>query len=55
VFNITPAMLAGYARRVHAVTQNPASMQAVNLKAGILRHPGAATPTLMPGDPATQS
>jgi hypothetical protein len=48
-FNITPAMLHAYTARVHAITQDPVAMRAVNLKAGIVQHPNAATPTPMPG------
>lgn len=50
---ITGPMLQQYAGRVHALTQDPASMNAINLKAGLTKHPMAATPTLpglgMPG------
>jgi hypothetical protein len=45
---ITPAMLQHAAGRVHAITQDPAAMAAINLKAGLTRHPNAATPTPLP-------
>lgn len=48
-FNITTPMLQQAAARVHAITQDPVAMQAVNLKAGIVQHPNAAAPTPMPG------
>jgi hypothetical protein len=46
---ITPAMLQKASAQVHAVTANPVSMQAVNLKLGAVQHPNAATPTPLPG------
>lgn len=46
---ITPAMLQQAAGRVHALTQDPQAMSAINMKAGLLRHPDAATPTPLPG------
>lgn len=46
---ITKQGLARAAQKVHGLTQDPASMAAINLKAGITAHPGAATPTPMPG------
>jgi hypothetical protein len=49
--HITPAMLQQMSGKVHAITQDPASMAAINLKAGITRHPMAATPTPLPGGP----
>lgn len=48
---ITPAMLQHAAGRVHAITQDPEAMAKINLKAGITRHPMAATPTPLPGGP----
>lgn len=48
---ITPGMLQHAAGRVHEITQDPAAMAKINLKAGITRHPMAATPTPMPGGP----
>jgi hypothetical protein len=50
-FGITKAGLTNAAQRVHAITQDPQSMAAINLKAGITRHPMAATPTPLPGPP----
>lgn len=47
---ITKQGLQNAATRVHAITQDPASMAAINLKAGITRHPMAAVPTPLPGD-----
>ncbi|MGD0109686.1 MAG: hypothetical protein ABSC06_37525 [Rhodopila sp.] len=47
-FGISKAGLANAAQRVHAITQDPSAMNAINLKAGLLRHPNAATPTPLP-------
>jgi hypothetical protein len=47
--HITPPMLARAANRVHAITQDPQAMEAIKMKAGLTRHPMAATPT--PGLP----
>jgi hypothetical protein len=47
-FGITKAGLQAAAQRVHAITQDPQAMSAVNLKAGVTRHPMAATPTPLP-------
>jgi hypothetical protein len=46
---ITSAMLQHAAGAVHAITQDPTKMAAINLKAGFTRHPMAATPTPLPG------
>jgi hypothetical protein len=46
---ITPGMLQSAAGKVHAITQDPQSMAAISLKAGLTRHPMAATPTPLPG------
>jgi hypothetical protein len=48
---ITKAGLANAAQKVHRLTQDPSAMSAINLKAGITRHPMAATPTPMPEEP----
>lgn len=48
-FGISKAGLANAATKIHAITQDPQSMAAINLKAGITRHPDAATPTPLPG------
>jgi hypothetical protein len=50
-FGITKQGLANAANKVHAFTQDPESMAKINLKAGITRHPMAATPTPVPGGP----
>jgi hypothetical protein len=47
-FGITKQGLTNAAARVHAITQDDSAMQAINLKAGITRHPMAATPTPLP-------
>jgi hypothetical protein len=47
-FHITPAMLAHASTQVHALTQDPVAMAAINQKAGITQHPNAANPTPMP-------
>jgi hypothetical protein len=43
--------LANAATKVHAITQDPQAMQKINLKAGLLAHPNAATPTPLPPGP----
>jgi hypothetical protein len=48
---ITPGMLQQAAGKVHALTQDPQAMSAINLKSGLTRHPMAATPTPLPGGP----
>jgi len=55
-FKITPPMLQRAAAQVHAIMQDPVKMQAVNLKAGVVKHPNALEPTIAPGaaTPATQ-
>lgn len=45
---ITPGMIQHATGRVHQIMQDPSSMAAINLKAGITRHPLAATPTPLP-------
>lgn len=47
-FGITKAGLANAATKIHAITQDPASVEKLNLKAGVTRHPMAATPTPLP-------
>jgi hypothetical protein len=49
-FGITKAGLANAAAKVHGFTQDPQSMSAINLKAGITQHPMAATPTPLPDE-----
>jgi hypothetical protein len=46
---ITKQGLANAAQKIHGLTQDPQSMAAMSLKAGLTRHPMAATPT--PGLP----
>lgn len=46
---ITKQGLASVANKVHSLTQDPSAMQALQMKAGMLRHPMAATPTPLPG------
>ena len=48
---ITAAMIHAAAAQVHGITQDPAAMYQVNMKAGVLRHPNAATPTPLPASP----
>jgi hypothetical protein len=50
-FGITKVGLGNLADKVHAITQDPESMQKLNLKAGLTRHPMAATPTPLPPGP----
>lgn len=45
---ITKSGLASAAEKVHALTNDPAAMSAINLKAGITKHPQATTPTPLP-------
>jgi hypothetical protein len=47
-FGISKAGLANAAQKVHALTQDPQAMTQMKLKAGLLRHPDAATPTPLP-------
>ncbi len=48
---ITKQGLANVAAKVHGLTQDPAAMQAIQMKAGLLKHPMAATPTPLPPGP----
>lgn len=51
---ITKQGLANAAEKVHAITQNPEAMAKINMKAGIVAHPGAVPPSrpgLMNGAP----
>lgn len=45
---ITKQGLANAAQKVHGLTQDPAAMQKLQLKAGLLKHPMASTPTALP-------
>lgn len=47
-FGITKQGLANAGQKVYAITQDPQKMAAINLKAGVTVHPGAATPTPLP-------
>lgn len=47
-FGITKQGLADAAQKVHALTQNPEALHKMNLKAGVMAHPQAATPTGVP-------
>lgn len=49
--HITKQGLANVAQKVHGLTQDPSAMAQINLKAGVTRHPMAATPTPMPPSP----
>lgn len=44
-FKITKQVLANATQRVHAITQNPAAMQKIALKAGTAVHPAARPPS----------
>jgi hypothetical protein len=46
---ISPQMLQHATMRVHQIANDPTAMNAINLKAGITQHPGAATVTPVPG------
>jgi hypothetical protein len=50
---ITPGMLQHATGRVHQILQDPEALAKINLKAGITRHPLAATPTPLPDVAAT--
>lgn len=50
-FGISKAGLANAAQKVHAITQDPVAMTKIQMKAGFLRHPDAATPTPLPPGP----
>ena len=45
---ITKAGLANAAQKVHGLTRDPQAMQAMQMKAGLLKHPMAPTPTPLP-------
>jgi hypothetical protein len=45
---ITPGMIQQATGRVHQIMQDPDAMAKINLKAGITKHPMAATPTPLP-------
>ena len=45
---ITKVGLANAAQKVHQITTDPQSMAAINLKAGLTKHPMSATPTPLP-------
>jgi hypothetical protein len=49
---ITKQGLANAATKVHQITQDPQAMQKIQMKAGFLVHPDAATPTPLPPGPA---
>jgi hypothetical protein len=46
---ISPQMLTSASQRVHQIVQDPDAMHKIQLKAGILKAPNAATPTMVPG------
>jgi hypothetical protein len=48
---ITPGMLQHATNRVHQIVQDPILMEKIKLKAGITKHPDAATPTPLPPGP----
>ena len=48
---ISKAGLNNAATQVHALIQDPVAMAKINLKAGLTRHPMAATPTPLPPGP----
>lgn len=50
---ISKQQLATAATKVHALTQDPQAMAAINLKAGVTRHPMAAEPTPLPPGPGS--
>jgi hypothetical protein len=52
---ITPAMLQGMMGRVHGIMQDPKAMQAINLKAGVVKSPLIPQPTPLPGATARTS
>lgn len=48
-FGITKQGLAQAGQKVYALTQNPAAMDKINMKAGVTAHPGATPPPPAPG------
>jgi hypothetical protein len=48
---ITPGMLQQMTGKVQTLMADPGSMQKIQMKAGLLRHPDAATPTPLPPGP----
>lgn len=51
VYKVTPELLKKAAGRVHQIMQDPAKMELINRKAGIVKAPGASEPTV-PGTEA---
>lgn len=49
---ITPQMLQHATGRVHALMMDPASMELINRKAGLVKSPDASTPTPLPPGPS---
>ena len=52
-FGISKEGLANAAQKVHEITQDPVAMSKLQMKAGFLRHPMAATPTPLPAGPGS--
>lgn len=48
---ITPQRLQQITGKVNGIIADPQALAALNLKAGVTRHPQAATPTPLPGGP----
>lgn len=50
-FGVTPQMLSTAAGKVHALTQNPVSMERMKWAAGMTKDPRSAVPTPLPDQP----
>lgn len=53
-FGISKAGLQNAATKIHGFTNDPDAMQKIQMKAGLIRHPLAATPTPLPPGPSDQ-
>jgi hypothetical protein len=49
---ITTQMIGQLSGRMNQIVQNPVAMHAINVKAGLVRHPMSLQPMPMPGGPA---
>jgi hypothetical protein len=53
-FGVTLPMLTHAANQVHAITQDPAKMELLNRRAGVVKDPRASVPTPMPAAKAAK-
>ena len=52
LLGITPRMLQNATQNIHQIVQDPAKMELISRKAGIVKAPGASEPTPIPGMPS---